>query len=341
MSLVVTVLGVGVDDDGVAKANDDDDDDNYDDADDDEGMMDVFAHVPDQPRADAGVDSIGEMNGYLNSCRADARSCASSQNDDERHFIAPWAYEGTRTEAMRALVEVAVSGRWRRRMKTNARAVEAKVEGKGETTAMIAMGEEEEEEEGENARNARRMRDERANVTANVAKALGFKVDRGESDERNALSFAARVEEYDETRGYVRLVLAPRARAKSSGTRFGDAGDDARGGYFDAEFLFLEDDEIVDVRVAQRESGVAPGRALRLSYDDGITFYDNIAALRAEELRIAVGWELIPVIAAFDPKWSDKKRMWFEKAFDFASGRRAEDDGDDLRYMRDTLTYNS
>jgi hypothetical protein len=166
----------------------------------------------------------------------------------------------------------------------------------------------------------------------------GFAVARG-------LSFAARVEEYDETRGYVRLILAPK-NAKAYGTNDDDSVEDNEnigGGYFDAEFLFIDDDELVDVRVAQRLNGnanVAPAGRFQLSYDEGISFNKNIAALRAEELRIAVGWELIPVIAAFDPKWSDKERLWFEKAFDFAGGRKVDDD-DDLRYTRDALTYNS
>ena len=35
------------------------------------------------------------------------QSCTSSQNDDEEHFTAPWAYPGDRAEAMRRLVAVA------------------------------------------------------------------------------------------------------------------------------------------------------------------------------------------------------------------------------------------
>ena len=50
------------------------------------------------------------------------------------------------------------------------------------------------------------------------------------------------------------------------------------------------------------------------------------------------GGKSYPVIAAFDPKWSDKERLWFEKLFDAAAGRPAPET-DDLRDMRDTYSY--
>ena len=34
--------------------------------------------------------SLGEINGVLNACPLNSLSCASTQNDDEAHFIAPW-----------------------------------------------------------------------------------------------------------------------------------------------------------------------------------------------------------------------------------------------------------
>uniref|UniRef100_A0A7S1EMV4 Uncharacterized protein n=1 Tax=Ostreococcus mediterraneus TaxID=1486918 RepID=A0A7S1EMV4_9CHLO len=89
---------------------------------------------------------------------------------------------------------------------------------------------------------------------------------------------------------------------KAYGTSDDDSVEDNEnigGGYFDADFLFIDGDELVDVRVAQRLNGnanAAPAGRFQLSYDEGISFNKNIAALRAEELRIAVGWELIPVI---------------------------------------------
>ena len=34
--------------------------------------------------------SLGEINGVLNACPLSSLSCASTQNDDEAHFIPPW-----------------------------------------------------------------------------------------------------------------------------------------------------------------------------------------------------------------------------------------------------------
>ena len=31
-------------------------------------------------------------------------------------------------------------------------------------------------------------------------------------------------------------------------------------------------------------------------------------------MRIALGWEVLPVISEFDPRFNNSKRLWFEKA---------------------------
>ena len=51
-----------------------------------------------------------------------------------------------------------------------------------------------------------------------------------------------------------------------------------------------------------------------LSYVDGLRFSRNTSRDLAEELRIALGWELLPVISEFDPRFNNSKRLWFEKA---------------------------
>ena len=43
--------------------------------------------------ADQEEDSLytlGEINGVLNACPLNSLSCASTQNDDQDHFIPPW-----------------------------------------------------------------------------------------------------------------------------------------------------------------------------------------------------------------------------------------------------------
>ena len=97
----------------------------------------------------------------------------------------------------------------------------------------------------------------------------------------------------------------------SSGARDGSsAGDDV----FDVELLFWDDDEVVNVRW-RRETRRKPvdGRYRR----DGLKYTKNAARDLAEELRIALGWEVLPVISEFDPRFNNSKRLWFEKALDF------------------------
>ena len=163
----------------------------------------------------------------------------------------------------------------------------------------------------------------------------GARAEGGRDVSRKVLSFVSRVEAFDEELGYVRLALAPRDGSSGDETLAED--DDRFGGVFDAEFLFMDNDEVVNVRVAQRGENERRRGKLKLSYTDFVAFDDNLARSRAEELRIAIGWELIPVIAAFDPKWSDKETLWFERLFNAASGRPSPEY--DLDDMRDTMSY--
>ena len=81
---------------------------------------------------------------------------------------------------------------------------------------------------------------------------------------------------------------------------------------FDVEFLFWDNDEVCNIRVASRDKPKT-GR-WSLSYVDGLRFNKNISRDLAEELRIALGWEILPVISEFDPRFNNSKRLWFEKA---------------------------
>jgi hypothetical protein len=48
---------------------------------------------------------------YLSSCAEVSESCVSTTNDDEGHFINPWAFSTSKTEAMRELVAVALGNK--------------------------------------------------------------------------------------------------------------------------------------------------------------------------------------------------------------------------------------
>ena len=69
---------------------------------------------------------------------------------------------------------------------------------------------------------------------------------------------------------------------------------------------------MVNVRVASRDAPTN-GR-WSLSYVDGVRFNKNAARDLAEALRISLGWEVLPVISEFDPRFNNGKRLWFEKA---------------------------
>ncbi len=65
--------------------------------------------------ADQEEDSLyalGEINGVLNACPLNSLSCASTQNDDQDHFIPPWQYDGDLQSAKQRLLQIA-TGAWR------------------------------------------------------------------------------------------------------------------------------------------------------------------------------------------------------------------------------------
>ena len=153
-----------------------------------------------------------------------------------------------------------------------------------------------------------------------VARLAGGAAERGDAAPRVV---AVRVAAHDESLGYVRLVVGKTASPDGSHTGDGPlSGDDGSSGardgssagddVFDVELLFWDDDEVVNVRVAARDAPKT-GR-WSLSYVDGLKYTKNAARDLAEELRIALGWEVLPVISEFDPRFNNSKRLWFEKA---------------------------
>ena len=49
---------------------------------------------------------------------------------------------------------------------------------------------------------------------------------------------------------------------------------------------------------------------------EALRFEKNRARKLADTIRQKLGWEIVPVIASFDPKWDSKRRMWFEDILD-------------------------
>ena len=86
----------------------------------------------------------------------------------------------------------------------------------------------------------------------------------------------------------------------------------------DAEFLFLKNDNIVNVRASSRaeppNSGLQSGE-LALSFTNGLVVDRNVARRKMETLRTALRWDLAPVLTDFDPKFNQDAPVWIEKIF--------------------------
>ena len=215
------------------------------------GAGPALASASSPPSVGDCPECVGVLNGLLNSCPAESEACVSSQNDDESHFAAPWAYSGARADAMRRIVEV---------------------------------------------------------VTDPSGRGIDPVAYRG-GKARDRLKVSTAVTAYDESSGYVYLRIATS----------GDTGDARRDAdltqTFDVELLLWDDDEVVNVRCAARDRPKTG--TWSLSYVDGVRFSRNAARDVAESIRVALGWEILPVISGFDPRFNNSKRLWFEKALDF------------------------
>ena len=55
--------------------------------------------------------AVGEQFNNLNACALASPSCVSTQNDDEKHFIPPWQYDGPQAAAIDNLVSLATGAR--------------------------------------------------------------------------------------------------------------------------------------------------------------------------------------------------------------------------------------
>lgn len=83
----------------------------------------------------------------------------------------------------------------------------------------------------------------------------------------------------------------------------------------DAEFLFLKDDNIVDLRASSRMNPTQADGQLSLSLSKGVVYDQNVAQRQLERLRKALQWESVPVITGFDPRFNQDKPLFFEKLY--------------------------
>ena len=222
----------------------------------------------------------------------------STTNDDEGHFINPWAFSTSKTEAMRELVAVALGNKEERAVSRRAipavRGASVGIEAmrkKARESALRDLALEERDGEGDNDSNS-------SSSSSNIIM----------PEMKGPLGDCV---EFDINNGKIVLRLFDVA----GGVNSNDADVVINeSDVFDAEFYFLDNDAIVDIRIAARDA--PKGGSFALSYDKGIKFEKNRARKLADTIRQKLGWEIVPVIASFDPKWDSKRRMWFEDILD-------------------------
>ena len=200
---------------------------------------------------------------YLSSCAEVSESCVSTTNDDEGHFINPWAFSTSKTEAMRELVAVALGnkeGMWRdgeraARAITAVRGASVGIEAmrkKARESALRDLALEERDGEGDNDSNS-------SSSSSNIIM----------PEMKGPLGDCVEV---DINNGQIVLRLFDVA----GGVNSNDADVVINeSDVFDAEFYFLDNDAIVDIRIAARDA--PKGGSFALSYDKGIKFEKNRA----------------------------------------------------------------
>ena len=273
-----------------AFASDDDTNNNINSFDDYGTKMRMIQKSPDPEAFEKDVS-------YLSSCAEVSESCVSTTNDDEGHFINPWAFSTSKTEAMRELVAVALGNKEERAVSRAIPAVRGASVGieamrkKARESALRDLALEERDGEGDNDSNS-------SSSSSNIIM----------PEMKGPLGDCV---EFDINNGKIVLRLFDVA----GGVNSNDADVVINeSDVFDAEFYFLDNDAIVDIRIAARDA--PKGGSFALSYDKGIKFEKNRARKLADTIRQKLGWEIVPVIASFDPKWDSKRRMWFEDILD-------------------------
>ncbi|PSC72961.1 hypothetical protein C2E20_3641 [Micractinium conductrix] len=250
--------------------------------------------VPAAPQTGDCTSCIGEVNETLNTCNLDTPSCISTLNDDEGHFAAPWMFDGDRDAAVARLVEVATGGDYAPGLIDTFGGIRQL-----DAAGYIAKGVLAVATGGDMPAQPKRQRKTQGEL-------LPFD---GQLVARKTLPDGAE---------YIRVVL---------GTAGGAASEvEDVSSVMDAEFLFLADDNIVNVRCASRvqpEGGLRSGGQLALSFTQGLMIDKNVARRQMESLRQALRWELAPVITEFDPQFSAEAPVFVEKLFNPFSGKNS------------------
>lgn len=242
--------------------------------------------IPPEPPIGDCTDCMGEVNGTLNACPLDSESCISTLNDDELHFAAPWSYDESFNDAVDRLVSIATGGYY---------------------------------DPGFEAGGISKL-DASAYVVKGVLRVLANQPGNPEQPKRRIkkefVPFDGVLQERRSVEGggeYVRVTFGlPNLETVKDGETEG-AIDPTE--VIDAEFLFLPNDNIVNVRASSRVDTKESSGRLALSFTRGVVIDKNVARRKMDDLRTALRWELVPILADFDPQFNPEAPTWFEKVF--------------------------
>ena len=231
-------------------------------------VADQSALASAEPTVGDCPECVGVINELLNSCPPETEACVSSQDDNEEHFIAPFAYPGDRTTAMRRLVAVATG------VEAGRVAGEVTADGSSDENASIDVYGRDKREVAEfilgttgafiRGTGLPPKPPIRGTPTRGgggmgvglVGKVLG--ADDAGAGSNSVSVTATRVAAYDENAGYVRLVAGETTNTSGNVGQLSDSDKDKSDKppppVFDVELLFWDDDEVVNVRVAARDA---------------------------------------------------------------------------------------
>lgn len=235
-------------------------------------------------------ECIGEVKNTLNTCKLDSISCISTLNDDEVHFQAPWQYdEMSRDDAIAQLIYIATGGSYDSYVVDVDRLDAAKFIAQGVVAVYT--------NNPDFFPDRPKLKKTQSSTNDNEKKFNGTLVDRHTTEngsEYLRFTFGDFVEQMDDA-------------TMKSGI-----------GVIDAEFLFFPDDSIVNIRASSRqqpESGGLDNGQIALSFTNGLVVDKNVARRTLERLRVALRWELTPVVTDFNPAFNPEAPVWLEKVF--------------------------
>eukprot|EP00891_Asterochloris_glomerata_P003164 jgi/Astpho2/3164/Aster-x0566 len=240
-------------------------------------MADSAAQLANAPKFGNCTDCLGELNGALNACPLDSPSCQSCQNDDEEHFVPPWAYNSSKADAVQRLIAISTGGDY------DPGLLEQPFSLKPREAASF------------------------------IVRSVGKVVTGQRPPPRPLRQKQVAAQLFD---GKVMDSHTANDGSKYIRVLFGSTTEDDPVALIDAEFSFPADDNIINLRASSRtQPDRRTNGSLSLSLSKGVVYDQNAARRLLERLRKALNFETVPVITGFDPKYNSEEPLFFERLY--------------------------